>query len=132
MFDDRSPIYRQIAERIKADVLSGALAADEQVMSTNQYAAFFQINPATAAKAFQQLVDEGVLYKRRGVGMFVSPEARERLRTEHRDRFFEEVLAPMVAEARAIGIPLREVVRRIEALEVNDVEVEEVAVEEES
>ena len=54
MFDDRSPIYRQIAERIKADVLSGALKADEQVMSTNQYAAYYRINPATAAKAFQQ------------------------------------------------------------------------------
>lgn len=116
MFDERSPIYRQIAGRIKADVLSGALGPDEQVMSTNRYAAFFQINPATAAKAFQQLVDEGVLYKRRGVGMFVSPEARDRLREEHRARFIEDVLEPMVHEARAVGIPLSEVIRQIERL----------------
>ena len=116
MFDDRSPIYRQIAERIRADVLSGTLEADEQIMSTTQFAAFYRINPATAAKAFQQLVDEGILYKRRGIGMFVSPDARERLRAQHRRRFFEDVVDPMVAEARAIGVPLEEIVRRIEEL----------------
>jgi DNA-binding transcriptional regulator YhcF (GntR family) len=78
VFDDRSPIYRQIADPIKADVLSGALQADEQVMSTNQYAAFFRINPATASKVVQQLVDEGILYKykRRDIGMFVRPSDR--------------------------------------------------------
>lgn len=120
MFDERSPIYRQIADQIKADILSGALEVDSQVMSTNQYAAFYRINPATAAKAFQRLVDEGVLYKRRGVGMFVSPQAPERLRQEHRDRFFEHVVEPMVAEARTIGIPLREVIKRLERLARED------------
>ena len=88
MFDGRTPIYRQIAERIKSDVLSGVLSEDEQVTSTNQFAAFYRINPATAAKAFAQLVDEGILYKRRGLGMFVSPTAREQLRSQHRARFF--------------------------------------------
>ncbi|MDV6011602.1 GntR family transcriptional regulator [Haloechinothrix sp. LS1_15] len=114
MFDDQSPIYRQIAERIKAEVLNGALKGGEQVMSTNQYAAFYRINPATAAKAFQQLVDEGVLYKQRGIGMFVSESARDKLVAEHRERFFTEVVDPMVAEARAIGVPLRSVIDRIE------------------
>ena len=116
MFDDRSPIYRQIEDRIKADVLSGALRADEQVMSTNQYAAFFRINPATAAKAFQHLVDEGILYKRRGIGMFVSPAARDALRRQHRERFFADVVDPMVAEARAIDVPLRDIISRLEQL----------------
>ena len=74
VFDDRSPIYLQIAEQIKNDIVTGALAEDEQVMSTNQYAAFYRINPATAAKGFAQLVDDGVLYKKRGIGMFVSAE----------------------------------------------------------
>ncbi|WP_166354287.1 GntR family transcriptional regulator [Phytoactinopolyspora limicola] len=115
MFDDRSPIYYQIAEAIKNDILSGALGADDQVMSTNQYAAFYRINPATAAKGFAQLVDEGVLYKRRGIGMFVSPDARQRLLTERRERFFAEVVDPMVDEARVIGIPLEEIVDRIQA-----------------
>ncbi|GLX01992.1 GntR family transcriptional regulator [Microtetraspora sp. NBRC 16547] len=117
MFDDRSPIYRQIADRIKADVLSQTLKGDEQVMSTNRYAAFYRINPATAAKAFQQLVDEGVLYKKRGIGMFVSPHARDALRAVRRKSFFADVVDPMVADAKAIGIPLSEVIGRIEELE---------------
>lgn len=113
MFDDDSPIYRQIAGRITADVLGGVLGPDEQVMSTNQYAAFYRINPATAAKAFQRLVDEGVLYKRRGVGMFVSPGARDKLRADRRARFFADRVDPLVDEARTLEIPLAAVLDRI-------------------
>ncbi|WP_016698296.1 GntR family transcriptional regulator [Actinoalloteichus spitiensis] len=114
MFDDRSPIYQQIADKIKNDVLSGELPADAQVMSTNQYAAFYRINPATAAKAFRQLIDEGVLYKKRGIGMFVSGEARPVLLAQRRERFFREVVDVMLAEARVLGISLDDVVRHIE------------------
>jgi len=113
MFDDRSPIYRQIADRIEADVLTGALRGDEQVMSTNKYAAFHRINPATVAKAFQQLVDDGVLYKKRGIGMFVSPEAPETLRSRRRKTFFTDVVDPMVAQALAIGVPVADLIDRI-------------------
>jgi DNA-binding transcriptional regulator YhcF (GntR family) len=109
VFDDRSPIYVQIANGIKDEVMSGTLKEDEQVMSTNQYAAFYQINPATAAKGFAQLVDEGVLYKKRGIGMFVSPDARERLRRQRRERFFADVVDPMLAEARMVGVDLEEI-----------------------
>lgn len=116
MFDDRSPIYRQIADQIRNEVLTGALKPDDQVMSTTQYAGFYRINPATAAKAFQQLVDENVIYKRRGVGMFVSPDARERLQADYRKRFFADVVDPMVTEARNIGIPISEVIARISEL----------------
>ena len=114
MFDERTPIYRQIAAQVKADVVSGALDGDEQVMSTNQYAAYYRINPATVAKAFQQLVDEQVLYKKRGIGMFVSPTARDALRAQRRETFFSDLVDPMVAEAEAVGIPLDEVVARIQ------------------
>ncbi len=113
MFDDRSPIYRQIADQVKGDVLRGVLHADEQVMSTTQYAAYYRINPATAAKAFQQLVDEGVIYKKRGIGMFVSPNAQQALRAQRREHFFADIVDPMVAEARAIGIPLTDIVEHI-------------------
>lgn len=116
MFDDRSPIYRQIADQVKADVVNGTLDGDEQVMSTNQYAAYYRINPATVAKAFQQLVDERVLYKKRGIGMFVSPTARDTLRAQRRETFFSDVVDPMVAEARAVGIPVTEVIARIRQL----------------
>jgi GntR family transcriptional regulator len=114
VFDDRSPIYLQIADKIKDDILSGSLREDEQVMSTNQYAAFYRINPATAAKGFHQLIDEGVLYKRRGVGMFVAPDARAKLLSQRRERFFAEVVDPLLAEARILGIPVADVVRHIE------------------
>ena len=71
MFDGRDPLYLQIADQIRADVLSGALRAEEQVMSTTQYATTFRINPATAAKAFTELVDEGV-EGGRGLALFIS------------------------------------------------------------
>ena len=113
-FDDGRPIYRQIAEQIKAQILSGTLLEGEQVMSTNQYAAFYRINPATAAKAFAELVDEGILYKRRGIGMFVSDGAREALMVERRRLFASELLAPLVREARHLGMDLAELQSELE------------------
>lgn len=107
-------LYRQIAEQIAADILRGALEPDAQVMSTNQFAAHFRINPATVAKGFQQLVDDGLLYKKRGIGMFVSPDAPDRLRARHRERFMAEVVDPMIAEAHLIGVDLDDVVTRID------------------
>jgi GntR family transcriptional regulator len=114
VFDDRSPIYQQIAESIKDDVLRGTLKEDDQVMSTNQYAAFFQINPATAAKGFAQLVEEGVLYKKRGIGMFVSPDARAKLRGQRQERFFTDVVDRMLDEARIIGVSVEEIQKHID------------------
>jgi len=116
VFDDASPIYRQIADEIRQDIVTGALGPDEQVMSTNQYAAFHRINPATVNKAFQGLVDEGLLYKRRGIGMFVHAGARDRLLAERRARFVDEHVAPVVAEARRLGIATDDVVAAIHAL----------------
>ncbi|GAA1667579.1 GntR family transcriptional regulator [Kribbella yunnanensis] len=113
MFDERSPIYLQIAEQIKNDIVTGTLAEDEQVMSTNQYAAFYRINPATAAKGFAQLVDEGVLYKKRGIGMFVSPNARDLLRSDRKEVFFTDVVEPVIREAQALGVSLRDVIHYI-------------------
>lgn len=114
-FDGRDPIYLQIADQIRTDVVSGALGEEEQVMSTTQYATAYRINPATAAKAFAELVDEGTLYKRRGVGMFVAPGARDRLVAERRERFFADVVDPVAAEASVLGIPLDDVVARLRA-----------------
>ncbi|WP_199423274.1 GntR family transcriptional regulator [Actinotalea solisilvae] len=116
MFDGRDPIYLQIADQIRGDVLDGTLREEEQVMSTTQYATTFRINPATAAKAFTELVDEGVLYKRRGVGMFVSPGARERLVAGRRERFLADVVEPLAAEARRLDIPLDDVVAHLRRL----------------
>ncbi|WP_277211126.1 GntR family transcriptional regulator [Isoptericola croceus] len=109
MFDGPEPIYVQIAQMIRSQVLAGDLAEEEQVMSTTQFATTFRINPATAAKAFAGLVDEGVLYKRRGVGMFVAPGARERLVGHHREAYFDDVLAPALDQADLLGIPAEDV-----------------------
>lgn len=106
MFDGRDPIYRQIADQIRQDVVEGNLREDEQVMSTTQYATNFRINPATAAKAFAELIDEGVLFQKRGLGTFVMPGARERLLKRRRERFFSDVLQPVLDEARRIGVPV--------------------------
>ncbi|TDE88272.1 GntR family transcriptional regulator [Occultella glacieicola] len=114
MFDGREPIYIQIADQIRGDILAGNLAEGEQVMSTTQYATTFRINPATAAKAFAQLVDEGVLYKQRGVGMFVAEGAPARLRSDRRETFLAERLEPVLAEARVLGIGSADLIRWIE------------------
>lgn len=112
-FDGRSPIYRQIADRLRDDIVRGTLTDDEQVMSTNQYAAFHRINPATVAKAFQELVDDGLLYKKRGLGMFVTPGSGERERAERRARFLDDVLGPVLDEAERLSIPLEDVITSI-------------------
>ena len=104
MFDGTEPIYIQIADQIRADIIAGRLNAGDQVMSTTQYATTYRINPATAAKAFAELVAEGILYKQRGVGMFVADGAPERLRAERRNAFFADRLDPVLAEARMLGI----------------------------
>ncbi|WP_125776365.1 GntR family transcriptional regulator [Antribacter gilvus] len=113
MFDGPEPIYVQIAQMIRGQVLARELTEEDQVMSTTQFATTFRINPATAAKAFGQLVDEGVLYKRRGLGMFVAPGARERLLDEHRRRYFAEVLEPALVQAELLEIPLDSIVDHV-------------------
>ena len=104
MFDGREPIYQQIAEAIRGEILSGALSEGDKVMSTTQYATTYRINPATAAKAFAQLVDEGILRKQRGLGMYVTDGAPERLRAQRREAFFTERLEPVLREADVLGI----------------------------
>ncbi len=114
MFDGPEPIYVQIAEHLRRQILEGALAEGDQVMSTTQFATTYRINPATAAKAFAQLVDEDVIYKQRGVGMFVADGARERLRQRRRGAFFTDHLDAVLDEARVLGISPAELVRYIE------------------
>ena len=71
--DESRPLFAQLAEQIENDIISGVMAEETQVPSINEFAAFYRINPATALKGVQALVDEGALYKKRGIGMFVTP-----------------------------------------------------------
>jgi DNA-binding transcriptional regulator YhcF (GntR family) len=102
--DDSRPIFVQIAEQVENDIISGVLADDAQVPSTNEFAAFFRINPATAGKGVNLLVDAGILYKKRGIGMFVSPGAKTAIVERRREGFVDEFLRPLVREAAALGI----------------------------
>lgn len=102
--DDGRPLFVQIAEQIESSVLDGSLAEDERAPSTNELAAFHRINPATAAKGVNLLVDRGILVKRRGLGMFVALGAQEIVRQERRIRFAQHYLDPLLTEARAIGL----------------------------
>ncbi len=103
MLDDGAPIFSQVAERLAEEIAVGALAEGEQVPSTNELAAYYRINPATAAKGINVLTDDGLVEKRRGIGMFVSAGARDRLRDARRKRFVERYVDPMVAEAGRLG-----------------------------
>lgn len=102
--DDSRPIFVQIAERIENDIIEGTLAEEAQVPSTNQFAAFYQINPATAAKGVNLLVDQGILYKKRGIGMFVASGARAQLIEKRREQFYEQYVVTMIREAKKLGI----------------------------
>jgi DNA-binding transcriptional regulator YhcF (GntR family) len=102
--DDGTPLFVQIAEQLADDVVDGVLPEGARVPSTNELAAFYRINPATAAKGINLLVDDAVLEKRRGIGMFVADGAREQLRASRRKQFAEQYLDPMLAEAARLGI----------------------------
>ena len=106
--DEDRPIFLQIAEQIENDIIAGTLPEETQVPSTNEFATFHRINPATAARGVNLLVDAGVLYKRRGIGMFVAAGARDRVIQKHRDRFTNEYVRPLVAEAAKLGISATE------------------------
>src|SRR6185369_1570405 len=112
--DESRPIFQQIAEQIENDIISGALPEETQVPSTNEFAAFHRINPATAGKGVNLLVDEGFLYKKRGIGMFVAEGARARLVATRRDQFREQFVAPLLAEATKLGISSADVAAMIQ------------------
>jgi GntR family transcriptional regulator len=113
--DDGRPLFQQIAEQIEASILDGSLAADTQAPSTNELAAFHRINPATAAKGINQLVADGILYKKRGIGMFVAPDARERVLTRRRDDFARSFVGPLWDEARRLGLSAEDVKKLIDS-----------------
>ena len=107
--DNGTPIFVQIAELIENDIVEGHLAEESQVPSTNEFAAYYRINPATAAKGVQRLVADGILYKQRGIGMFVAANARAVLIEERRRRFVQRFIEPLRIEAAKLGITTDEV-----------------------
>ena len=107
-------IYIQIREMIENDILRDILLEEERVPSTNELARLYAINPATAAKGVNLLVDEGILYKKRGIGMFVATGAKRQITEKRKKNFYEDYVKSLLAEAKSLGISRRELITMIE------------------
>jgi len=113
LLNQEKSIYLQIKEMIEQDILRDILLEEERVPSTNELAKLYAINPATAAKGVNLLVDEGILYKKRGIGMFVAAGAKEAIRKKRREHFFENYVKGMLTEAANLGISKEELIEMI-------------------
>ena len=102
--DEGTPLFVQVADRLGGQIADGGLAEGARVPSTNELAAFYRINPATAAKGINVLADGGLLEKRRGIGMFVAAGARQRLLARRRAEFTQRYVEPLLTEAARLGI----------------------------
>lgn len=107
-FQDERPIFLQLAEQLEAGILSGAYPEESRVPSITEYSVTYKINPATALKGINLLVDSGLLYKKRGLGMFVSTGAKEQLKSQRRDRFYHDYVERLVREAKSLGLDASE------------------------
>ena len=116
-FTEDKPLYMQVREKIEDLILTGQLKEGEQAPSTNQLVNFYKINHITVAKRINQLVEEGILYKKRGIGMFVAEGAREKLIERRKKMFIEDYVVQFVQEAKKLGITLEEIIAYIREVE---------------
>ena len=106
-WNDNAPIYRQLRDRVVAMILDGVLKQGDALPSVRQVAADFQLNPITVSKAYQELVDEQLVEKRRGLGMYVSDGARDALMLSERDRFLKEEWPLLYARLKRMNLDLQ-------------------------
>ncbi len=107
------PVFVQIMEMVEDDILSGVYQPDELIVSTTQISKLLKVNPTTAVKAVGILADRGIVYKKRGLGMAVSPEAKGLLLAQRKQQFFATTLPDFLAEAKKIGITKPELTQMI-------------------
>ena len=103
-WSDSTPIYRQLKERVVAMVLDGELKEGDALPSVRQVAADYQLNPITVSRAYQELADEALGEKRRGLGMYVIDGAREKLLASERERFLKEEWPLVLARIERLGL----------------------------
>jgi DNA-binding transcriptional regulator YhcF (GntR family) len=113
LFDQDKPIYLQVREKIEDQIVNNQLHEGEQAPSTNQLVSFYKINHATVSKGVNQLVEEGILFKKRGIGMFVAEGAREKLIQKRKDSFVDEYIVKLVQEANKLSISETEMIELI-------------------
>lgn len=104
------PIFLQLAEMVEENILGGAYPEETQIPSTTEIAVALKLNPATINRGINLLVEQGVVYKKRGVGMFVCGGAREKIRARRRKAFFADFLRPLLEEARRLGLSSADVI----------------------
>ena len=112
--DENKPIFIQIKEHLEDSIINGSIEQDERVPSTNEFATYYKINPATAAKGINELVDEGILLKRRGVGMFVTADAKAILIEKRKQIFNENYIDPLIREAKKLRISIDDLLQMVE------------------
>jgi GntR family transcriptional regulator len=110
-WNDNAPIYRQLKEKVIGMMLDGALKAGDPLPSVRQIAAEYQLNPITVSKAYQELVDDNLVEKRRGIGMYVLAGASEKLLASERERFLREEWPAMLERIRQLGLDLEQLMR---------------------
>ena len=113
-FEDDRPIFIQIAEGIEDSILSGAFPEESQIPSITEFSVNYKINPATALKGINLLVDQEIVYKKRGVGMFVAEGAVRKLRQKRKDTFYQDYIEAMIAETRRLELSAAEIKEMIE------------------
>ena len=113
-FEDERPIFLQIAEQIEDGILSGAFPEETQIPSTTEISINYKINPATALKGINLLVDGGIVYKKRGLGMFVNIGAVKTIKGKRKEEFFENYITKLTGEAQKLGLTQEEIGSMIE------------------
>lgn len=109
-WNDHTPIYRQLRERVVAMILDGALKPGDALPSVRQVSAEFQLNPITVSKAYQELADEALVEKRRGLGLYVTEGAREALLARERERFLKDEWPPLRERIQRLGFDVADLV----------------------
>lgn len=112
-FEDERPIFQQIALGIEDAILTGAFEEGEQIPSITEFSVTYKINPATALKGINLLVDAGVLYKKRGVGMFVTEGAVIKLKEKRKEEFYDSYVRSLIEEAKKLGISGDEIIAMV-------------------
>jgi len=112
-FNNEKSIYIQIAESIEDDIIRGVIEEETQIPSTNRMAVLYKINPATAGKGINLLVDRGIVYKKRGIGMFVASGAKKRIQESRKGSFYEKYIMTLIEEARKLSLGTNELIEMI-------------------
>lgn len=113
-FADEKPIYLQISEEIEDAILSGAFEEDGQIPSTTEISVNYKINPATALKGINLLVENKIVYKKRGLGMFVSVGAKEQILQKRKQAFYDSYVISLLSEAAKLNMTKSEILEMIE------------------